>query len=118
MLDLIAKQCIPSTHGNMYWKQWDKVTQTWNGWTQCIGNNAIEINCLCESMDISQGSKLQKFFDAMHPELRLQVDPKVDKQKFNWEEVVSDAERCDDALFQPGKERHHTSQHPILPPPR
>src|SRR5258708_460914 len=84
-------------------EQWDKLTQIQNGRTQRIGNVAIEIDRLCECMDISQGSKLQKFFDAMHPELRLQVEPKVDKQKFNWEEVVSDAERCDDALFQAGK---------------
>ena len=123
MHDRIAKHCIPSTHGNMYWKQWDKVSQTQNGRTQRIGNVAIEIDRLCECMDISEGSKLQKFLDAMHPELRLQVEPKIDKKQFDWEAVVSDAERCDDALFQAGKYgrggkdtesfavQHHPGQH-------
>ena len=89
MLDRRAKHCIPSTHGNMYWKQWDKVSQTQNGQTQRIGNVAIEIDRLCECMDISKGSKLQKFLDSMHPELRLQVEPKIDKKQFDWEAVVS-----------------------------
>ena len=39
----------------------------------------------------------------MHPELRNAIEPGINKDKFDWEEIVALAERHDDSLFQAGK---------------
>ena len=39
----------------------------------------------------------------MHPELRLQVEPNINKDHFDWKDVVKQAEKDDDALYQAGK---------------
>ena len=39
----------------------------------------------------------------MHPELRHAIEPGINIDKFNWEEIEALAERHDDSLFQAGK---------------
>ena len=39
----------------------------------------------------------------MHPELRHTIEPGINKDKFDWEEIVALTERHDDSLFQAGK---------------
>src|SRR6266576_4453242 len=76
-----------------------------NGRVQRIGTVAIEIDKLSQRLSgkISDGIKLQKFLDAMHPEHRYALEPHIDKEDFQWTEVVKQAEKNDDALFQAGK---------------
>ena len=39
----------------------------------------------------------------MQPELRHAIEPGINKDKFDWEEIVAHAERQDNSLFQVGK---------------
>ena len=41
----------------------------------------------------------------MHPELKHAIEPGINKDKFDWEEIVAPslAERHNDSLFQVGK---------------
>ena len=39
----------------------------------------------------------------MQPELRHVIEPGINKDKLDWEEIVALAERHDDYLFQAGK---------------
>ena len=55
---------------------------------------------------ISDDTKLQKFLDAMHKELRYGIEPNLDKDKFKWEDVVSLAEKHDDSLCPAQKYGH------------
>ena len=109
MLDGIKKHCIPSTQGNNYWNEWNAIKQVDGNKTRRIGLVAIDIErvsrCIAEGKqgNIGEGVKLQKFLDAMHPDLRFQVEPAINKQDFEWTDVVQRAEKYDEALFQMGK---------------
>ena len=39
----------------------------------------------------------------MHPELRRAIEPGINKDKFDWEEIIALVECHDDSLFQAGK---------------
>ena len=66
---------------------------------------AIEIDRIAERLQgkIPNTIKLQKFLDVMHPELRHAIELGINKDKFDWEEIVALAEQHDDTLFQAGK---------------
>ena len=49
---------------------------------------------------------LQKFLDVMHKELRYAIEPNLDKDNFEWKDVVSLAERHDHSLWQAQKYGH------------
>ena len=91
MLDGLKKHVIPSTHRNTYWKQWDAIHQIKNGKVQRIGNVAIEIDKIAQRLGgkISDDTKLQKFLDVMHKQLRYAIEPNIDKDNFKWEDVVT-----------------------------
>ena len=48
MLKGIKNHCIPTTSSNVYWKQWDQVSQIQHGKVQRIGVTAIEIDRIAE----------------------------------------------------------------------
>ena len=109
MLDGMRKHVIPSTQGNNYWNEWNNISQRTKDKTRRIGLVAIDIErvarCIAEGDQgqVGEGVRLQKLLDAMHPELRFQVEPNVNKAKFDWTEVVQLAEKFDDALYQAGR---------------
>ena len=105
MLKGIKNHCIPTTSSNVYWKQWDQVSQIQHGKVQRIGVTVIEIDRIAERLQgkIPDTIKLQKFMDVMHPELRHAIEPGINKDKFDWEEIVALAEQHDDSLFEAGK---------------
>ena len=94
MLKGIKNHCIPTTSSNVYWKQWDQVSQIQHGKIQWTGVTAIEIDRIAERLqgNIPDTIKLQKFLDVMHPELRHAIEPGINKDKFDWEEIVALAE--------------------------
>ena len=108
MLDGLKRHVIPSTHRNTHWKQWDAIHQIKNGKVQRIGNIAIEIDKIAQWLGgkISDDTKLQKFLDIMHKELRYAIEPNLDKDNVKWEDVVILAEKHDDSLWQAHKYRH------------
>ena len=79
------KHCIPTISSNVYWKQWDQVSQIQYGKVQRIGVTAIEIDRIAEPLQgkIPDTIKLQKFLDVMHPELRHAIEPGINKDKFD-----------------------------------
>ena len=109
MLKGIKNHCIPTTSSNVYWKQWDQVSQVEHGKVQRIGITAIEIDRIAEQLQgkIPDIIKLQKFLDVIHPVLRHAMESGINKDKFDWEEILALAERHDDSLFQAGKYGKH-----------
>lgn len=111
ILDGLRQHVVPSTHGNEYWKQWEAISQMHDGCIIPIGLIAIEIDRLTFRIgEISKQFKLHRFLSAMHPELRLQVEPTINKANFVWTDVVKQAEKDDDALRQAGKYDHEEPQ--------
>ena len=111
ILDGLRQHVVPSTHGNEYWKQWERISQMHDGRIIPIGLIAIEIDRLTFRIgEIGKQFKLHRFLSAMHPELRLQVEPTINKADFVWADVVQRAERDDDALRQAGKYGHEEPQ--------
>ena len=101
MIKGIKNHGIPTTSSNIYWKQWNPVSQIQPGKVQRIGVTAIEIDRITEWLQgkIPDTIKLQKFLAVMHPELRHAIEPGINKDKFDWKEIVALAERHDDSLF-------------------
>ena len=85
MLKGIKNHCIPTISSNVYWKQWDQVSQIQHGKVQRIGVTTIEIDRIAERLQgkIPDTIKLQKFLDVMHPELRHAIEPGINKDKFD-----------------------------------
>ena len=118
-LEELKQHVVPSTHVNTYWNDWNKISQTEGGKTKAIKDVALEIERLAQRLgqtNITTPVRVQKFMDAMHPELRLKVEPAIKKQGNNmtaWKDVVEQAEQQDAALYQAGrygtKTRHATS---------
>jgi len=91
---------------NQYWKQWDRISQIKNGKVNRISSVSIEIEKISQRLGDGIGPqvKIQKFLDSMHPELRLRVEPSIDRTKsVDWKAIVAQAEKEDDALYQAGK---------------
>ena len=90
MLRGLRQHVVPSTHVNEYWKQWESISQVRNGRVQRIGLTAIEIDKLAQRIPggVNSATRLQTFLASMHPELRLRVEPNIDKDNFDWKEVV------------------------------
>jgi hypothetical protein len=93
-LDGLRDHVVPSTQGNNYWNEWNNIAQkTKEGKTRRIGLVAIDIKrvakCIAEGDQgtIGEGVRLQKLLDAMHPELRFQVEPNINKSSFKWTDV-------------------------------
>ena len=113
----LKQHVVPSTHVNKYWKDWNKVTQTEGGKTKSIKDVGLEIERLAQRLgqtNISTPVRVQKFLDAMHPELRLKVEPAIKKQGENitaWGDVVEQAEQQDAALYEAG--RYGAKRQPI-----
>ena len=105
ILESIKNHYIPITSSNVYWKQWVQESQIQHGKVQRIGVTTIEIDRIAERLQgkIPDTIKLQKFLDVLHSELRHEIEPGINKDKFDWEEIVALAERHDDFLFQAGK---------------
>jgi hypothetical protein len=47
---------------------------------------------------INEFSKKQAFIAVMHPALRMEIEPDIDKDTINWNELVSKAEKKDQIL--------------------
>ena len=96
--------CITTINNNVYWKQWDQVSQVQHGKVQRIEVTTIEIDRIAERLQdkIPDTIKFQKFLDVMHPELRHAIEPGINKDKFDWKEIVALTERHDDSQFQAG----------------
>jgi hypothetical protein len=106
LLAEMKQHIVPSTHMNQYWKQWDKISQIKNGKAIRISSVSIEIEKISQRLGDGIGPqvKIQKFLDSMHPELRLRVEPSIDRTKpMDWKAIVAQAEKEDDALYQAGK---------------
>ena len=66
---------------------------------------AIEIDKIAQRLggNISDDTKLQKFLDVMHKELRYVIELSLDKDNFKWEDIVSLVEKHDDSLWKAQK---------------
>ena len=94
MLKGIKNHCIPTTSSNVYRKQWDQVLEIQHRKVQRIGVTALEIDRITERLQgkIADTIKLQKFLDVINPELRHAIEPGIDKDKFDTDEIVALAE--------------------------
>jgi hypothetical protein len=97
---------VPSTEVNRHWEDWYKIHQVRNGRVDQINNTAIRMEKAATRLgeEITNTVKLQRFLDAMHPELRYAVEPDIpNRSKAVWDDVKKLAERKDAALFQAGR---------------
>jgi hypothetical protein len=97
---------IPATEINRYWDDWYKISQVRNGRVERINNTAIRLEKVAARLGtaINNQVKIQRFLDAMHPELRYAVEPEVkDRSTAAWKDVKELANRKDDGLFQAGR---------------
>jgi hypothetical protein len=104
-LEDIQRYLISSTRIGDYWKQWNNIFQVKGDKTQRISDVAIEIQKVATQLgtDVGAGPKIQKFLDAMHPQLRRVVEPTIDKRtESEWPDIVKLAERQDAVLYQTG----------------
>ena len=105
-LENLKEYIIPSTQINRYWDDWYKISQVHGGKIERITATAIRLEKAANRLGtaISNQVKVQRFLDAMHPELRYAVEPDVkDRATANWNDIKRLAERKDAALFQAGK---------------
>jgi hypothetical protein len=97
---------IPATEVNRYWDDWYKISQVLNGRVERINNTAIRLEKVAARLGtaINNQVKIQRFLEAMHPELRYAVEPEVkDRTTAPWKDIKELANRNDDALFQAGR---------------
>jgi hypothetical protein len=97
---------IPATEINRYWDDWYTISQGRNGRVERINNTAIRLEKVGARLGTAINSqvKIQRFLDAMHPELRYAVEPEVkDRSTAAWKDVKELANRKDDGLFQAGR---------------
>jgi hypothetical protein len=102
----IKAHIIPATEVNRYWDDWYKISQVRNGRVERINNTAIRLEKVAARLGtaINNQVKIQRFLDAMHPELRYAVEPEVkDRATASWKDVKELANRKDDGLFQAGR---------------
>jgi hypothetical protein len=102
----LRKHIISSTDANRYWDDWYKISQVRNGRVDRITATAIRMEKVAARLGeaITNAVKIQRFLDAMHPELRYAVEPDIqDRSKASWDDVKQLAERKDAALFQAGR---------------
>jgi hypothetical protein len=107
----LRKHIISSTDVNRYWDDWYKISQVRNGRVDRITATAIRMKKVAARLGeaITNAVKIQRFFDAMHPELCYAVEPDIQVcSKASWDDVKQLAERKDAALFQ--AERYGRSQ--------
>jgi hypothetical protein len=98
----LRKHIVSSTDVNRYWDNWYKISQVRNGRVDRITATAIRMEKVAARLGeaITNAVKIQRFFDAMHPELRYAVEPDIqDRSKASWDDVKQLAERKDAALF-------------------
>jgi hypothetical protein len=97
---------IPATEVNRYWDDWYKISQVRNGRVERINNTAIRLEKVAARLGTALNNqvKIQRFLDAMHPELRYAVELEVkDRATASWKDVKELANRKDDGLFQAGR---------------
>jgi hypothetical protein len=97
---------VPSTDVNRHWEDWYKIQQVRNGRVDRINTTAIRMEKVAARLgeEITNTVKIQRFLDAMHPELRYAVEPDIpNRSKAVWDDVKKLAERKDAALFQAGR---------------
>jgi hypothetical protein len=97
---------VPSTDVNRHWEDWYKIHQVRNGRVDRINTTAIRMEKVAARLgeEITNTVKIQRFLDAMHPELRYAVEPDIpNRSKAVWDDVKKLAERKDAALFQAGR---------------
>jgi hypothetical protein len=102
----LRKHIISSTDVNRYWDDWYKISQVRNGRVDRITATAIRMEKVAARLgeSITNAVKIQRFLDAMHPELRYAVEPDIqDRSKASWDDVKQLAEWKDAALFQAGR---------------
>jgi hypothetical protein len=112
LLTDLRAHIVPSTEINRYWDDWYKINQVRNGGVDRITTTAIRMEKAAARLGeaITNAVKIQRFLDAMHPELRYAVEPDIqDRSKATWDEVKKLAERKDAALFQAGRYGHQQS---------
>jgi hypothetical protein len=111
LLTDLRAHIVPSTEINRYWDDWYKINQVRNGGVDRINTTAIHMEKVAARLGqaITNAVKIQRFLDAMHPELRYAVEPDIqDRSKADWNEVKQLAERKDAAIFQ--ADRYDRSQ--------
>jgi hypothetical protein len=97
---------VPSTDVNRHWEDWYKIHQVRNGRVDRINTTAIRMEKVAARLgeEISNTVKIQRFLDAMHPELRYAVELDIpNRSKAVWDDIKKLAERKDAALFQAGR---------------
>jgi hypothetical protein len=97
---------IPATEINRYWDDWYKISQLRNGRVERINNTAIRLENVAARLGtaINNQVKIQRFLDAMHPELRYAVEPEVkDRATAAWKDIKELANQKDEGLFQAGR---------------
>jgi hypothetical protein len=102
----LRKHIVSSTDINRYWDGWYKISHVRKGRAVRINATAIRMEMVAARLGeaITNAVKIQRFLDAMHPELRYAVEPDIqDRSKANWDDVKQLAERKDAALFQAGR---------------
>ena len=105
---------VPYTHTNKYWDDWRKVSQVQGNKVRPIGEVGIEIERISYRIGksiLNEQIRIQRLLDAMHPELRLQVEPLVKRSGTDvtpWREVIQKAEQHDASLLQAGRYQRTT----------
>jgi hypothetical protein len=97
---------IPATEINRYWDDRYEISQVTNGRVERINSTAIRLEKVAARLGtaINNQVKIQRFLDAMHPELRYAVEPEIkDRSTASWKDKKELANRKDDGLFQAGR---------------
>jgi hypothetical protein len=112
LLTDLRAHIVPSLEINRYWDDWYAINQVRNGRIDRINETAIHLEKVAARLGeaITNGVKIQRFLDTMHPELRYAVEPDIeDRPTAKWDDVKKLAERKDAALFQAGRYGHQQS---------
>ena len=81
------------------WEKFNKISQVENGKIQPISRVAINLEKLSARLGkrITKEAKIQRFIDAMHPDLRYMVKPEISETD-EFSQVVKKAERRDSEM--------------------
>lgn len=126
LLDEIKNYFVPAHQENNIMSKWENNKQVTNsGTVRSISDVAIDFETLSMRLGtilpavkggtpilkISEFSKKQAFIAAIHPALRMEIEPDIDKDTIIWTDLVSKAEKKDRILRAAGKYVRNMPKH-------
>ena len=120
LLKDLKNHLIPTTHEQGIYEKWNRINQSHGGSVKPINDIGIEILKTSQQLGtdandapkITEYMKIQKLMDSMHPELRLAVEPHIDRsqKELTFQDVLDKATKADHALHQAKKYKRHENR--------